>query len=232
VSQVIFVPAGASQALHRHPAARLVLFLDGVYVERAFAQSAACTRGCFIIRPGFYAHDGAAPERDARYVRLGVSAKAARAFFSRHGWSARRGCVALDAKTLAAMRRDPFAGDALLRHAATRPLERPPARTRLEAVAHALADGADAPLQALAEQNGMKPWTLSRAFTRSYGVRPSAFRLQARLQHAMQLLAETSAPFAAIAAQAGLADQSHFTHALKRSTGLTPSALRREIALG
>lgn len=227
---IVHSPAGYLQSLHRHTGARLVLSLGGDYRERAFSASETCVRGDFVVRPSLFAHDGVTGRGGARYVRLGLSEKAARAFFSRHGWQARCGHINLDESTLRSLMEDPNGGDALLARAPTRPMRDGECSPMTE-VARALSgDGRD-PIAALAERSGAAPWSLTRAFRRAYGMTPSAFRLQARLQRAMRLAAETDWSFVSIAAEAGFVDQSHFNRALKRATRLTPSALRREIAL-
>jgi AraC family transcriptional regulator len=59
---------------------------------------------------------------------------------------------------------------------------------------------------------------------------PSRYRREARVQHALRLMAETQAPLAAVAAQAGFADQSHLGRAVRAATGRTPDQLRRQLA--
>lgn len=215
------------QALHRHETPRLVVFLDGAYVERSFGERAIFGVGDLIIRPHWYAHDGAS-DGGARYTHLDVSDAGARRFFAQHGWRAWRGRAPVD--RLRDLQGDPKGGDALLATARVRPFDQH-ARDPLHVIARALDSEDHAPLECIAEANGLAPWTLSRRFRHAFGMSPSDFRLQARVQRAMRLMAETDAPIATIAAHAGFTDQSHFTHALKRIVGLTPSSLRRRLAL-
>jgi transcriptional regulator GlxA family with amidase domain len=48
-----------------------------------------------------------------------------------------------------------------------------------------------------------------------------------RVQAAQRMLAGTTTSIAAIAADTGFTDQSHFTRRFRQSTGLTPAAYRR-----
>jgi AraC-like DNA-binding protein len=78
----------------------------------------------------------------------------------------------------------------------------------------------------IAEQLGVSRYRLIRAFKRAYGLTPEDFRRQLRVERARDLLAR-SEPLAAIAADAGFADQSHMTREFTRLLGLTPGAYRR-----
>jgi AraC-like DNA-binding protein len=60
-----------------------------------------------------------------------------------------------------------------------------------------------------AENNGIRPWTVSRGFTSVFGVSPEAFRARARARHALRFIHDTPASLASIAAELGFADQSH-----------------------
>ncbi len=220
------------QPVHRHAEPRLVVFLDGFYIERDFAHACRFARGDFVVRPSYYGHDGATHAEGARYLRLGLAPASARKFFARKGWKARRGRLAVDGRLLAELAQDPFGGDAVLSGAETSNLSASEARSPIEKIAAALAGENDMALEALAETHGMNPWTLTRAFRRAYGMSPLLFRLNARIERALQLIAEGASSLSAVAAQAGFADQSHLSHVVKRMIGRTPAALRREIAPG
>jgi AraC-like DNA-binding protein len=83
-------------------------------------------------------------------------------------------------------------------------------------------------LETLATSLGSSCAHLSRAFTRTHGLPPHAYRLQLRLEQAKpKLLAGTSA--AQVALELGFNSQSHFITQFKRWTGVTPSHYRRVI---
>lgn len=79
----------------------------------------------------------------------------------------------------------------------------------------------------LAEQAGIHRVHLSRTFFRHYGCAPTEYIRLRRIAHARRALHETEAPIAAIAFEAGFADQSHLTRTLHNYLRTTPYALRR-----
>jgi AraC family transcriptional regulator len=74
---------------------------------------------------------------------------------------------------------------------------------------------------------GIHPAHLARAFRQHYGVPIGAYVRRLRLEWAAARLATSDDPLASIAYDAGFANQSHFTRAFKRFTGLTPGAYRQ-----
>jgi AraC-like DNA-binding protein len=76
-------------------------------------------------------------------------------------------------------------------------------------------------LKDLARLTGVSPYRLNRSFCRKVGMPPHAFQLQVRLARAKTFL-EQGRSAAETASLAGFFDQSHFTHAFKRSEGITP----------
>lgn len=73
---------------------------------------------------------------------------------------------------------------------------------------------------------GVHPVHLSRTFRRHMGVSVGDYVRQLRLEWATQELATGNRPLADVALAAGFVDQSHFTRAFKRHTGLTPGYFR------
>ncbi|MBT2119131.1 AraC family transcriptional regulator [Dyella sp. LX-66] len=85
----------------------------------------------------------------------------------------------------------------------------------------------DAPaINAWAERLGIARETVSRGFTRLYGVSPSRFRADARARAAWLRITGERKPLAAIAGDCGFADQAHMTRSVSRLTGATPTAWR------
>jgi AraC family transcriptional regulator len=80
--------------------------------------------------------------------------------------------------------------------------------------------------QELAEESGVHPATLSRAFRSCYGVGMAEYARRLRLEWAARELAGTERPIVAIALDAGFADQSHFTRWFRRFSGFTPREYR------
>jgi AraC-like DNA-binding protein len=77
-----------------------------------------------------------------------------------------------------------------------------------------------------AEAQCLEPWTVSREFSRVFGVTPEAFRARTRAIHAWKIIQTTAKPLAQIAYDLGFADQSHMTRSVKQITGVCPAAWR------
>jgi AraC family transcriptional regulator len=82
-------------------------------------------------------------------------------------------------------------------------------------------------LQELAGGVGVHPVHLARSFRAATGFSVGEFVRRLRLKWAEEELVRTSRPLAELSADAGFADQSHFTRLFRARTGLTPAAYRR-----
>lgn len=85
----------------------------------------------------------------------------------------------------------------------------------------------DFDLEDLASVVGLSPWHFARCFKAATGLGPAAYVMRLRVERAKQLLNWTSSSLVEIALACGFANQSHFTTAFKRHTGITPGAFRR-----
>jgi AraC-like DNA-binding protein len=119
------------------------------------------------------------------------------------------------------------AGPARTRGRPAGPGGRAPAavRSARELLAEHLADPPS--LDELARVTQMSPFALLRAFRRETGLPPHAYLNQQRVRLARLLLDRGVAP-AAVAAQAGFADQAHLSRHFKRVVGVPPGAYQRE----
>jgi AraC family transcriptional regulator len=79
----------------------------------------------------------------------------------------------------------------------------------------------------LARLVGRHPTHVARAFRREYGLTVAEYARSLRLDWAAGQLAIDDAPLAQVAVEAGFADQSHFTRAFRRHTGVPPGRYRR-----
>jgi AraC family transcriptional regulator len=86
---------------------------------------------------------------------------------------------------------------------------------------------ADVSLDALASDAGLSRFYFCRAFHESTGLSPHAWLRQHRLKQAMNILRDTDASIALVAAELGYASQTAFAAAFRRLTGETPSDWRR-----
>jgi AraC family transcriptional regulator len=85
---------------------------------------------------------------------------------------------------------------------------------------------ANANLTEIAAQAGRHRVHLGRAFLAAFGEAPSAFRRRAMVDRALCTMARGLSA-AVAAAEAGFADQSHFTRSCRECFGLTPVQLMR-----
>jgi AraC family transcriptional regulator len=83
-------------------------------------------------------------------------------------------------------------------------------------------------LASAAQAAGVHPVHLAQAFRRSFGRSVGEYVRERRIELACRLLSTTSTPIGQIALDAGFADHSHLSRALRAHTGLTPSQYRRE----
>jgi len=77
----------------------------------------------------------------------------------------------------------------------------------------------------LAAAAGCSRFAAYRAFRQAYGLSPSDYQRQLRMQTARRLLSAGAAP-ATVAAETGFADQAHLTRWFRRYYGVTPGAYR------
>ena len=82
-------------------------------------------------------------------------------------------------------------------------------------------------LSGIAAVAGVHPASLARAFRRYRGCSAGALVRRKRLEFAARALAYGTEPLAAVAADAGFYDQSHFTQAFRAFTGVSPAEYRR-----
>ncbi len=78
----------------------------------------------------------------------------------------------------------------------------------------------------LAEEAGVHPVSLTRAFRRAYGVPVSVYRRRVRLRRAVEQVTEGDRALSRVAHAAGYADHAHMCREVRGATGLTPSGLR------
>jgi AraC family transcriptional regulator len=81
----------------------------------------------------------------------------------------------------------------------------------------------------LACEAGVHPVHLARVFRRIEKRTPGEYQQGLQVRAACELLRDLEWPLAAIAAECGFADQSHFTRIFRRMAGTTPAQFRRAL---
>lgn len=217
-------PPSFFQPMHRHAEWRLIVFLSGKTTEETFGGARTYRAGDFMFRPAYFAHADRTGSQGGTYACLPVTQRALRQHFSTRGWRALKGNVDLVALGSEG-RRVCGGGDDLLPLLNEKAYE-PYARSQTSRIASEVANES-ASLAVLAERNGFRPYQFTRWFIRAFGVSPRTYRKQARVQRAIEAIAESGATLAQIAADAGFHDQSHLTRTLTLVTLRTPGQLRR-----
>lgn len=231
---------------HDHERASLCLVLAGAYEERYGRRTRRAVAGTLIAHPAGEMHADRHEACTTRLLTLEIDDDAVR----EAGTAARLvdapwhcDAVALLPHALrmrdaldAPGPRDLVVADAAWHFIATVARHRQPDATRapwLRAVRERLDIARDAPpLAALAADAGVHPMHLTRAFRHAYGCSIGEYVRTRRVAHAVRLLADTRLELAAIAAEAGYADQSHLTRHVRAATRRAPGAWRRTFDAG
>jgi AraC family transcriptional regulator len=79
----------------------------------------------------------------------------------------------------------------------------------------------------LADQVNLSPHYFSLLFKRTFGISPHRYVLQQRIREAQRQLASGRMDISELALHLGFSDQSHFSRAFRRLTGMTPQRYRR-----
>ena len=111
-------------------------------------------------------------------------------------------------------------------------VRRPPWLRRVDdAIEQATERAVGEPLgvEALAALAGVHPRHLLRTFRRCHGMTVSNYVRQRRLERARAAVATSAAPLAAIALDAGFADQAHFSRVFRQAFGETPGQYARSL---
>jgi len=231
------VPALHVQPLVEPDLPYLAVFLDGALEKGFERRTMPLRRGSALTVPAGATHDARFASAGARIVivkaRTSTSA-AARQLRTvtplagpRFGWLAHQLAAELRAMDPAA----PLAAEGLaleLLAAAARSSQARRARrpSWLAAAEEVVGTGVASSLRDVAAAVGVGPTHLARTFRVHHGVSVGEYARRARLDRAARELRRGELSLAEIAAEAGFADQSHFTRLFKRYFGTTPGRYR------
>ncbi len=206
---------GMRLARHRHAGAYAAVVLSGGYEEAGDAGRRRVQPGDVVLHGPFEAHLDRSGGQGAEVLNLVLPEGAVLGGFGR--------LKDVDAVARLA-ERDPAEAARLLvaltRQAPPIPADWP------DLLAAALSASSPLRLETWARSQGLTPETVSRGFRRVFGVSPSRFRLEVRARRAWSAVRATPEALAAIADDAGFADQAHMTRAVTALTGRPPGAWR------
>jgi AraC family transcriptional regulator len=220
---------------HEHDDPYLCLVTAGSYTQHSSGRDTDCRHGLLLVHPRGHRHANRFAGEGARCLSIFLSAELAddagvRQLLGEHRVLQLPG----SGRLLRRLEHELAASDdaaALALHSAV-----------LELVAQACRQGGvlerlhDDPLATpslleLAMLAGVHPAHLARRFQQTQGVSVGEYQRGLRIGIARKALAGGTCPIAAVAAEAGFADQSHFARVFKRMTGQTPRDFRRGLQI-
>ena len=227
--------------VHSHEEAHLILVTSGQYLSSARDMPAVSRKPLALFNPPGTTHRDRFAEVGGRFVSISIPAalwldieNKSQASRRAHRLGARAMILAYQLRS--ELSRWDFASS--LEHEAgcygllEEVSNTPPLSARrpawLDRVRERLRQPCSAPpsLKALAIDANVHPVYLSRAFRRHLGCTPGTYLRQARLEHAVRLMA-SGATLSEAAHGAGFHDQSHFNRVLRDAVDLTPTSLRK-----
>jgi AraC family transcriptional regulator len=234
--------ASPSLPWHGHEEAYLTFVISGRYRERLRGSARDCLSRALVLHPAGEHHADEFASRAAVCLNLHFDRSWLRALATR-GDSFERSAMlytpstsAIGARLAREFRRNddlsPIAVEGLLLELfaeaarATTLGSRAPAWLRK---AHAIVSArfaAPPTLQALAAEVSVHPTHLARAFRQHYGCTVGDLVRDLRVAFAKERI-RSGCALADVAAEAGFADQSHFTRTFRIATGMTPAEWRR-----
>jgi AraC family transcriptional regulator len=227
---------------HSHEEPYLTFVLDGGYSERVPGETRTCAARTLVVHAPGETHEDDFRERRARCLNIVLGS----AFTKRLGDASHvlgRGGVVTDAlvasigRRVAAELRHGDAAAALIVEGLLLELfgllsRRDDAERRVPswlAEARAIVERdfrGTIVLAEVARMVNVHPVSLARGFRQQFGTTAGEYVRQLRIAYARERIA-AGAPLAMVAAEAGFADQSHFTRTFTRALGVTPATYRR-----
>jgi AraC-like DNA-binding protein len=209
------IEAGLVMPRHRHIDAYALLVVAGALSQVSYGGRVRLTAGDILVQPTLDCHSNVTS--GAQVLRL--------------AWPAVEGLGGvyrlenLD-EIVRAAQHDADEASLIAQASVERCARSACARDWPDLLANDLAAGRVRRLRHWAERNALEAETVSRGFTRAYGIGPAQFARELKVRAAWLAIARTRASFAAIAADTGFADQAHMTRSIKAISGAPPRAWR------
>jgi AraC family transcriptional regulator len=233
VSDVRFAP-GALLPWHAHPHGCIATIVDGAVRKTFSGRVVEATRGDVVTMPSEERHEDRFGREGARIVVVELCGMDSLSSF--RNWEAMLLSLRVARELAAPDRFTPLVleGIALeLTALAAREVDGRHPPGWLESTREQIRDQfLLAPgVEELAATAGVQSAQLARAFRAHYGGGIGEYARRLRLEWAAERLVRTDVGLACLAAEAGFADQSHFTRAFKRLYGLAPGRYRTTFRL-
>lgn len=226
---------------HEHQHAYLCLVADGAYCQRARGSEEECRRGLLLIHPQGHRHANRFDPQGARTLDVFLSPSwqdqaGVRRLLSDYRRLRLPGVQAVLARLIRELAATDDAAELALESTVldllAQAIRRGDAGTLPSWMPRVVERLHDDPrrtpsLMELAVLAGVHPAHLARTFRRVHGVTVGEHQRKLRVTKACRSLLEPSRAIAQIAAEAGFADQSHFSRVFRRLIGQTPSEYRR-----
>lgn len=240
-------PPGLALAPHVHARPAITLVLEGCFRERFGRVAHECRPLDLLFKPSGAEHDDQYGTRGARSLLIELEPEAERRLapfvrFDALRARARGGLAgAQGLRLLDTLRARDHAAVALVEEMTLELVDSladrldyattgaPPAWLR--AVRDAVHDRWREPvtLTDLAEEAGVHPVYLARAFRRQYGRPVGRYLRRLRVEHAADGLSRTDLCASAVALESGFCDQSHLNRVFRRETGWAPVGYRQAV---
>lgn len=201
---------------HRHDVAFAAVVLAGSYVEAGDTGLHRVSAGDVVLHRSYEAHLDRFESAGAEVLTLQLPQE-----FS--GGSIRR--VADPDHIVRLAERDAQAAvSVLIEHSS--PVERAPSDWPGMLASDLLIDP-DLAIHEWAQERGLHPGSVGRAFRQHFGLTAAAFRSNVRAHRALREILGSQERLAGVAASSGFADQAHMTRRVRLLTAKAPGALRR-----
>lgn len=206
---------------HRHLRAYATIIVSGALEESSYAGRVRAIPGDVLIHPDLDAHANDRISPTLRLIRL--------PWRDRDGSGGLRHLNDLD-EIVRAAERDVHEAAALLTAALDGGLPGCAGEQNdwPDRLAGDLGRNPSLSLGTWADDHGLARETVSRGFTRAYGIAPEVFRAELRTKAAWFRITRGSERLGTIAVETGFADQAHMSRWVHRLTGLPPLAWRHE----
>lgn len=238
-----FHPGGSSLPWHHHAGPTICYVLGGAFAERSGRQTLRCIPRTLKVTPAGEPHANEFDSGDARGLMIEVRPDRLKALrphadvldepFQSGGGQLVMLARRIHRELLEQDGAAPLALEGLLleliaeaqRQQARDPGEPRPWLARARDILHDTPAGRHT-LAGIAATVDVHPVTLARAFRRTFGCSVGQYLRRLRLEEASRLLITTDQPIAEVALAAGYSDQSHFSNAFRRHTGIPPGRYR------